>query len=125
MSSSLSFSSCLKSAEAICWKTIAAAPRDFMSSDVSSVTCAVAIAKSRSASAVFSFLRPPRIESRKPTLGRDRRLQLRLQALKGLDPLLHRRGGDGKRGGGRLSTPRPAGERGYTLWGARGAGGGA
>src|SRR3954454_16365269 len=92
MSAELSSRICLKSADAICWKTIAATPRDFIPSEVSSVTCAVAMANSRSAFAVDSFLRPPRIESRNPNaLGRDRRLQLGLHPLERLDALLHRR----------------------------------
>src|SRR4051812_25978808 len=112
MSAEASVMISLKSAFAICWKTIAATPRDFIPSEISSVTCAVAIANSLSALALASFFRPPRIESRNPTrLRSHRRLQLRLEPLQCLDALLHRRVSHEQRVDRRLDAGRDDEER--------------
>src|SRR5215213_7136293 len=90
--SSMSRTICSKSAVASGWKQIAALPVLLRPSCISSVTCAVVIANTRSVGAAFLIWRLPRMTSRKPTRGRLRgALELRLEALQGGDPLLHRR----------------------------------
>src|SRR5688572_30277086 len=81
-----------KSAVASGWNTIAALPFVRISSSMSSLTYAVDIANRRSAAGCLSSRLPLRM-SRKPTCGSLDRLalELRLEALEGGDPLLHRR----------------------------------
>src|SRR5689334_21848108 len=84
-----------KSAVASGWKTIAAAPRELIESDVSSVTYAVLIANSRSGAGPAS-LRRPSSTSKKPIASTPvpvrlaRGLKLGLEALQRRDPLLQR-----------------------------------
>src|SRR3954469_6060743 len=83
---------CSKSEVASGWKTIAALPVLFSPSSISSVTCAVDIANTRSVGAGFLIARLPRRTSNSPMGDRlGGALQLRLETLQGGDPLLHRR----------------------------------
>src|SRR3954454_23857706 len=82
-----------KSAVPSGWKTIAPLPAFLSPISVSSVTPAVLIANSRSAAGCL-ILRLPVRTSKRPMGPRLRlALELRLEALEGGDPLLHRRVG--------------------------------
>src|SRR5829696_5434201 len=90
--SSMSRTICSKSAVASGWNTMADLPVLVRPSCISSVTCAVVIANTRSVGAACLIWRLPRRTSRKPMDSRLRgALQLRLEALQRGDPLLHRR----------------------------------
>ncbi len=78
----------VKSAVASGWNTIAALPELLSSSVISSVIAAVDIANSRLSAGGLIFRLPVRM-SRKPI--RRGALQLALEPLERLDPLLHRR----------------------------------
>src|SRR4051794_41331509 len=84
---------CSKSDVASGWKTIAALPLLVRPSSISSVTCAVVIANTRSVGTGFLIARFPRRTSRRPMGERlGGALELRLEPLQRGDALLHRRG---------------------------------
>src|SRR5919197_190334 len=77
---------CSKSAVARGWKTIAALPVLFRPSVISSVTCAVVIANTRSVGTGFLIARLPRRTSKRPMGDRlGGALELRLEALESGD----------------------------------------
>src|SRR5215210_8237032 len=94
-----------KSAVPSGWKTIAARAALLRPSSVSSVTPAVLIANRRSGAGCLILRLPVRTSKRPMDLRLRPALQLRLQPLQRLDPLLHRRVG-GEQSGDRALRPR-------------------